>query len=307
MADDLVAASWDDYEYLDSGDGWRLERFGPYVLRRPAQAAVWRPSQPSELWATAHATYERDRSGDGAWRSAAALPESWQVRRGALDLLVKPTPSGQVGLFPEQAPNWDWLAGLARARVAAGGPPLALLNLFAYTGATTAAAVAAGAQACHVDAVRGVVQWARENAAASGCAAAPVRWIVDDVAKFVKREARRGVRYDAVALDPPSFGRGSQGQVWKLERDLVPLLDVCFELLSDRAVAFLLTCHTPGISGPVLKNLLAPLAAARGGRLTAGEALLSGPRNAPPLPAGVWARWEPAAPAAATASPAARG
>lgn len=296
---DLVAESWDDYEYLDSGDGWRLERFGRWVLKRPSPAAIWRPSAPPALWTGAHGTYERDRSGDGEWRLGAGLPESWRVRRGALDFLIKPTPSGQVGLFPEQAPNWDWLAAHARAAAGEGGPPLRLLNLFAYTGATTVAAAAAGAEVCHVDAVHGIVQWARENAAASGCAAAPVRWIVDDVVKFTKREVRRGVRYDAVALDPPSFGRGRQGQVFKLERDVVPLLDVCFELLSDRARAFLLTCHTPGISGPVLRNLLAPLAAARGGRLSDGEALLVGPARAggpPPLPAGVWARWE-AAPA----------
>ena len=288
MSTDLVAESWGDYEYLDSGDGWRLERFGPHVIRRPAPSALWRPGTAASVWARAQAVFERDRTGDGDWSIDPAVPESWSIRRGSLSFLIKPTPSGQVGLFPEQAPNWDWLAD--RVRTCAG--PFELLNLFAYTGGTTVSAAAAGARVCHVDAVRGVVQWASENATASGLGEVPIRWIVDDVVKFVKREARRGARYDGIALDPPSFGRGRQGQVFKIERDLPPLLDGCFELLSEDARLVLLTCHTPGLTGPVLRNLLAPLAAARGGRIAAGEVLLAGHAGAPPLPTGVWARWE---------------
>ena len=297
---DLTAQSWTDYAYLDSGDGRRLERFGPHVIVRPAPGAIWRPTLPSGRWDEAEATYERNPSGGGAWIFHRPLPESWTIRCRHLRFLLKPTPSGQVGLFPEQEENWRWVAERLAAHEAAAPR---MLNLFGYTGATTLAAAAGGGQVCHVDAVRGIVRWASENATLCGLADAPVRWIADDAVRFLKREVRRGARYEALALDPPTFGRGRQGQVFKLERDLVPLLELVAELLSERPSFVLLTCHTPGIGAPALRNLLAPLVGGRGGRVIAGDVLQTSAGDAPPLPCGAYARWTPEG---ATATPEAR-
>ena len=288
MRNDVVSSSWAEYTYLDSGDGRRLERFGPHIVVRPSPGAVWRPTLPSSAWRAAAATYERNERGGGAWTFHRELPESWTIRWNHLRFLIKPTSSGQMGLFPEQEANWRWIADVLRA--AKGEPHF--LNLFGYTGASTLAGAPDG-RVCHVDAVRGVVKWASENAELSGLAARPVRWIIDDAHRFLKREARRGRRYDAVALDPPTFGRGSKGQVFKIERDIAVLLDHVAELLSDDALFVLFTCHTPGIGVPALRNLLAPLTRARGGRVVAGDVLqLADREGIPPLPCGVFARWE---------------
>lgn len=287
MTTDLLAHDWDDYEYLDSGDGYRLERFGAWVLQRPAPVAIWPRARDAAVWERAAATYRRDTEGGGEWTFHEPVPDSWDIGWESTRFVLKTTGFGHLGIFPEQAPNWRWIADEARAF----GPGFRLLNLFAYTGGTTLAAAAAGAEVCHVDAVKGVVQWASENAARSGLRDAPIRWIVDDAEKFLKREARRGSHYEGIALDPPTFGRGAQGQVFKLERDLAGLLEHCLAVLSPKARFVLLTCHTPGVVGPVLENLLKPIVRARGGRIVAGDALQVG-RTAPqPLPSGVYARW----------------
>jgi len=296
-ADLRAAGSWPDYEYLDSGDGRRLERFGPVLLDRPAPQALWRRHLPEECWSAAEARFLRRSDGGGDWVYTAGKELTpWQLRWRSLCFEVHPTGFGHLGLFPEQLPNWAWLeeilAGQARqAAPVAGRPMPELLNLFAYTGAASMAAARGGARVTHLDAVRGVVQWAAENVRRSDLGGGEIRWIVDDAGKFVKRELRRGRRYEAIVLDPPSFGRGSQGQVFKLEEDLAPLLEQCFQLLSPDALLLLVSAHTPGVTPAVLRNLLLPLREQRGGLLTAGEMLLVGSRSPRELPSGVHARW----------------
>lgn len=242
------------YELLDFGNGRKLERFGDWVLDRPAPAAEGIAAARASLWKQAHARYERGEAERGAWRVSlgVGLPESWTVRHGALVLEIKPTPFGHVGLFPEQARNWDWIESQARD----ANRPLAVLNLFACTGGATLAAAAAGAEATHVDSSRPVVNWARRNAELSGLADAPIRWIVEDAATFVRRELNRGRRYDAVVLDPPSYGHGPDGQVWQIERDLPDLLANCAELTAGRRVFAMLSCHSPGYDPGRLRALL---------------------------------------------------
>ncbi len=248
-----------DHELLDLGDGRWLQRFGSVVVDRPCPAADWhRPRQP-DAWSRADARFERSQAGAGAWIAGPGTPRDWSVRVGDLTLELRLANAGQVGLFPEQGPSWAWLAdevGRLRALAPSGEPP-AVLNLFAYTGAATLAAVAAGATAVHVDAARPAVAWARRNAALSELASAPVRWIVDDALGFAGREIRRQRRYDGIVLDPPSYGHGSTGRAWRLEDDLAPLLAACRELLVPGPAFVLLTGHTPD-RGPdrLLEDLL---------------------------------------------------
>ncbi len=229
-----------EYQLLDFGAGRKLERFGPYVLDRPAPGAAEAAPRKFELWPDADATYERGGAQQGRWHFNRLLDESWPVRHGELTLILKFTDSGQVGLFPEQAKNWDWIAEQVRS----AGRPLQVLNLFAYTGGSTLAAAAAGAEVVHVDAATSVVAWARANAEASGLADAPIRWIAEDAVKFARRELKRGHRYDAVILDPPGYGHGPRGETWKLEQHLGELLGVCLELTAENRQFILLTCHS---------------------------------------------------------------
>ena len=284
---DLQTSGWDDYELLDSGGEERLERFGQVVLARPAQQAIWRRRLPEADWRRAQARFTRDSSGKGSWTRQAPIPESWRVRYGPSSFTLKTTAFGHVGFFPEQQPCWE----LVRDALAAAPEPPSLLNLFAYTGSITLAAAHAGARVCHVDASPPVVEWARKNAAQSGLAEAPVRWIVEEAGKFVRREARRGSRYHGLILDPPSFGRGPKGEVFKLESDLQPLLADGLKLLAEGARFVLLSCHTPGITGAGLANLLAELPAERGGRVQAGELLLAGTAGSSVLPSGAYSCW----------------
>lgn len=235
-----------EYELLDFGAGRKLERFGRYTLDRPCQPAEQADKSQPGLWRSADARFERTEGSDaqGTWTTD-LNGDDWTVSHGALRFRLKGTDVGHLGLFPEQATNWDWIA----RQVATAARPLKVLNLFAYTGGSTLAAAAAGAQVVHVDAAKNVVGWARNNAADSGLAEAPIRWIVDDARKFVRRELRRGNQYDAVILDPPSFGHGPRGEVWSLKRHLLPLIRGCRKLLSERPAFFLMTCHTTGI-GP---------------------------------------------------------
>ena len=237
-----IARNWKDYELLDCGGGLRLERWGRYILTRPDPVALWEPAKPA-LWQKSDAVYHRSSSGGGSWEIS-RLPSSWEIGYRELRFQIKPMGFKHTGLFPEQAVNWDWIQDEL-----SGSPSGArVLNLFSYTGGATVAAAAAGAEVTHVDAARGIVQQAKENAALSGLADAPVRYITDDCRKFTAREIRRGRTYDAVILDPPSYGRGANGEVWKLEDDLYPFLLDLRKLLSDRPRFILLNSYTAGLS-----------------------------------------------------------
>lgn len=283
---DLTVAKWPGWELVASGGGRKLERFGPALIDRPAAAAIW-PATAGAPWAEARAAFQRGPGGTGDWESGGApLPSPWEVAWRGLRFEIRLTGFGNVGLFPEHAAHWDWLAERLRAR-----PGAEVLNLFAYTGGASLAAASAGARVTHVDAARAVNAWAAENARRSGVPEGALRLLTDDAFKFVKREGRRARRYDLIVLDPPSFGRGPKGEVWKFERDVPPLLEACRALLAPRPLGLLLTAHSPGVTAAVLRGLLAGW----GGRVEDGEMLLAGgPDAGPPLPAGVYARWAPA-------------
>jgi 23S rRNA (cytosine1962-C5)-methyltransferase len=282
-----VADAWQDYELIDCGDGHRLERWGKFKLIRPDPQAIWSPAAPKQ-WRDADARYRRSTEGGGQWENARQLPEFWTITYRHLTFKVRPTGFKHMGLFPEQAVNWDWI----EARIREVKSPVRLLNLFGYTGAATAAAAAAGAQVCHVDAARGMVQWCRENLALSGLEARPVRYIVDDCLAFIRREQRRGRRYDALVMDPPSYGRGIRGEVWKLEDQLSLLLRECQKLLSDTPLFFLVNAYTTGLSSIVLVNLLRDIMPASRGRIAGGELGLPARAGGRILPCGIYAAWE---------------
>jgi len=243
----------DQYQLIDFGQGRRLEQFGPLRLDRPCPAVQCEPKQNPAAWPEADARFERTGENTGQWSANQELPERWTVRHGPLAFELKRTEFGHLGLFPEQAANWDWIA----RQVQAAGRRVVVLNLFAYTGGSTLAAAAAGAEVVHVDAARNVVAWARRNAELSGLADGPIRWIVDDAMKFARREQKRAAQYDAVILDPPSYGHGARGEVWRLSKHLPRLLEICCQLTAGRRQFILLTCHTPEFGPRRLKELLA--------------------------------------------------
>lgn len=247
-----LSDKWKDYELLDCSDGERLERWGDVILIRPDPQIIWKDSQTAPEWNTAHARYIRSDKGGGAWDYRRKLPESWQIKYRDLTFLVKPTGFKHTGLFPEQAVNWDYCTELIKG----ANRPINVLNLFAYTGGATLACAAAGASVCHCDAVKGMVDWARTNAKLSNLADKPIRWIVDDANKFIKREIRRGTRYDGIILDPPSYGRGTNGEMWKLEDSIFGLMQDITELLSDKPLFLLLNSYTTGLSASVMSYLL---------------------------------------------------
>lgn len=284
-----AADNWKDYELIDATDGNRLERWGKTILVRPDPQVIWKTGESSPLWKSANAVYHRSASGGGQWEYRRRMPEKWQITYGDICMVVSPTGFKHTGVFPEQAVNWDAYARL----IAAAERPIRVLNLFGYTGGATLACAAAGASVCHVDASKGMVAWGRENAAASGLADKPVRWIVDDCAKFVAREIRRGVRYDGIIMDPPSYGRGPGGEVWKLENELYPLVDLCAQALSDTPLFFLINGYTTGFSASVLGNIARRCLVARyGGKVEADELCLTVTTGGV-LPCGTTARWLP--------------
>jgi 23S rRNA (cytosine1962-C5)-methyltransferase len=285
----LLADQWRDYELLDAGGGMKMERWGDVVLVRPDPQVIW-PRRGGAAWTDWDGFYHRAESGGGRWEFRRTLPESWTIRYGTLTFRIRPTDFKHTGLFPEQAVNWDWCTERIRAARAAGRE-VSVLNLFGYSGGATVACAAAGASVCHVDASKGMIQWCRENAALSGLANAPIRTIAEDCRKFVQREARRGRRYDAIILDPPAFGRGSAGEVWKLEAHLWELLQECRTLLSDQPLFLLLNCYTSGLSPIVINNLLSDLFAKSGGTISSGEIGLPIKGDAKVLPCGVVGRW----------------
>lgn len=247
-----ISDKWTDYELIDTANGERLERWGDVTLIRPDPQIIWKNVGEAAEWQSAHARYIRSDKGGGAWDFRRKLPESWKIGYGDLTFMVKPTGFKHTGLFPEQAVNWDYCGKLIRA----AGRPINVLNLFAYTGGATLACAAAGASVCHCDAVKGMVDWARTNAKLSHLEDKPVRWIVDDANKFIGREIRRGTCYDGVILDPPSYGRGTNGEMWKLEDSIYSLMEQITLLLSDNPLFVLLNSYTTGLSASVMSYLL---------------------------------------------------
>lgn len=275
-----------EYALLDSGHGRKLERFGSVTLDRPCAQAVWNPAQP-KLWKQADAFFTRK---DGLeWRGRDKLPESWQAAVNGIKMKLSTTDFGHLGVFPETRDMWDWITATLSKEAPKRKQPLNFLNLFAYSGGATLAGARGGAHCCHVDASKGMVQWARKNAAINSLEAHPIRWIVDDVNKFLQREIRRGTRYDGILLDPPSFGRGKGGELYKIEHALLETLELVKGVLSDRPCFVYLTSHTPGFTPIVLKNLLQQLLPQ--GKLECGEMLLTGEPEVFPVPSGTWSRW----------------
>ena len=281
------AEKWKDYEVLDTSDGEKLERWGKYYLVRPDPQVIWFTPKEDRRWRDFDARYARSNSGGGQW-SRNRLPERWQIRYRELTFNVKPMNFKHTGVFPEQAANWDFID----AQIRSAGRRINVLNLFAYTGGATLAAAAAGASVCHVDAAKGMVAWAKENAASSGLSEAPIRWIVDDCAKFVEREIKRGRRYDAVIMDPPSYGRGPSGEIWKLEKDLYPFVKMVAGVLSDEPLFFIINSYTTGLAPSVLTCLLKTVIEPRfGGHTESDELGLPVTDSGLVLPCGATGRW----------------
>ena len=264
----------DDYELLDSGDGRKFERFGRVTLVRPCSQALWRPARPASEWNCATASFDRE---DGnRWHGRNALPKDWTITTAGIRFKLGGTDFGHLGIFPEQRAQWKWIRSTLSAisRDGLGGPRPKVLNLFAYSGGSTIAAALGGAEVCHLDAAKGMVQWARENASLNGLSDHPIRWIADDAHKFLGREVRRGRRYDAVILDPPTFGRGAGGEMYKIERDLGETFRLVSEVLSETPLFVLFSSHTPGLSCHVAENVLGQLFP--DARIESGEMLLEG-------------------------------
>jgi 23S rRNA (cytosine1962-C5)-methyltransferase len=279
----------DDYALLDSGDGRKLERFGRHVLARPCVQAVWKPALPEAAWARVDASF--DRADGNQWHNRGALPDEWTVRAAGIAFKLSGTDFGHLGIFPEQRAQWQWIRETVAQACAARQRPVQVLNLFAYSGGSTLAAALGGAEVCHLDASKGMVQWARDNVRLNRLEAHPIRWITDDAHKFLCREARRERRYDAVILDPPTFGRGQNNELYKIEKDLPETLGLCRSLLTPDPLFVLLSAHTPGYSPVVLRNVLGQAANGLGGGLSCGEMLLTGADDVLPTPCGAYARW----------------
>lgn len=283
-----TVTGFDDYELIDADAGERLERWKNIILIRPDPQIIWSGSRKNPLWKNAHAVYHRSASGGGYWEALKRVPDVWSVKYEGLTFNLKPMGFKHTGLFPEQAVNWS----LARELIEKEDRQLSVLNLFAYTGAATLACLKAGAKVTHVDASKGMVQWAKENAAASGLKEAPVRWLVDDCLKFVKREIRRGNTYDAIIMDPPSYGRGPNGEVWKLEQQLAELLEETGKLLSDNAVFFFLNSYTGGLSPSILNYMVSRyVVRGKSGKVTTDEIGLYITDKGISLPAGNTTVW----------------
>ena len=282
-----IANGWKDYEVIDTSSGEKLERWGEYTLVRPDPQVIWNTPKSDRRWKTYDGRYARSNTGGGQW-SEKRLPERWQVNYGPLTFNVKPMNFKHTGIFPEQAVNWDF----SMEQIKNAGRPVQVLNLFAYTGGATLAAAAAGASVCHVDAAKGMVSWARENARASGLENAPIRWIIDDCAKFVEREIKRGRRYDAIIMDPPSYGRGPSGEIWKLEKDLYPFLQLVTGVLSDDPLFVIINSYTTGLAPSVLGYMLDTLVTKRhGGHTECQELGLPVTNSGLVLPCGSTGRW----------------
>lgn len=281
-----------DYELIDSGDGEKLERFGEYTLRRPDPQVLWKKSLDEKEWKKAQASFVRE--GDNAkWKIKEGMPKEWVIGMGdlttqaSLKFIIKPTAFKHTGLFPEQEPNWIWI----KEQIKKAGRPVKVLNLFGYTGGATLAALSAGAEVVQVDSSKSAITWAKQNAEASDLAGAKVRWIEDDVRKFVQREIKRGVKYDAIIMDPPAFGHGANNELWKIEEDFIPLLDLCFTVLSDNPLFVLVNGYSAGYSSIAYENSIKHLYNKFGGKMESGELTLEESKSGRLLPAGIFSRW----------------
>ncbi|UHA73040.1 class I SAM-dependent methyltransferase [Paenibacillus sp. 481] len=284
-----MAQDWNDYELIDTGGGEKLERWGDVVLRRPDPQIIWPLEKETNNWRNIHGHYHRSSAGGGQWDMKKPVPERWTIRYRDLQFYIRPTSFKHTGLFPEQAVNWAWMMD----KIAQANRPIKVLNLFAYTGGASVACAHAGAEVCHVDAAKGMVQWAKENMQLSGLNDRPVRFITDDVFKFVQREQRRGNKYDAIIMDPPSYGRGPSGETWKLEQNLYPFVEFCTTIMSDNPLFMLINSYTTGLSPSVLDNVLSMTMKKRyGGKLTSGEIGLPITQSGLALPCGILGRWE---------------
>ncbi len=284
-----LADSWEDYEVIDTSAGEKLERWGDYLLVRPDPQVIWNTPKGKE-WKHINGHYHRSSKGGGSWEFF-DLPEEWMIHFKDRNFMLKPFSFKHTGLFPEQAANWDWFVPLIKARVDSG-KPVKVLNLFAYTGGATVAAASAGASVTHVDASKGMVTWAKENAQISGLGEAPIRWLVDDCGKFVEREIRRGNKYDAIILDPPSYGRGPKGEIWKMEENIYDFLCLISKVLSDDPLFVLLNSYTTGLQPAVLNYLLhAALDSVHPGNVVADEVGLPVTKTGLVLPCGAAGRW----------------
>ncbi len=282
-----IANNWKDYEIMDMADGEKLEKWGNITLIRPDPQIIWKEKTFEAKWKTADARYHRSKSGGGGWQYNKKLPAAWQVKYKNLTFNIKPMGFKHTGLFPEQAVNWDWMID----KIKNAKRPIKVLNLFAYTGGATVACLSAGASVCHVDSSKGMVAWAKENVASSGLEKAPVRYIVDDVVKFVEREIRRGNTYDAIIMDPPSYGRGANGEVWQFEENIYNLVKLCTKVMSDNPLFFLINSYTTGTSSIVLENIL-KMNIKRKAKFSSGEIGLPMTNSNLVLPCGIYGRWE---------------
>ena len=278
---------WTDYELLDSGDGAKLERFGKYILARPERGVFWSRSLPARRWQAADATFREAEHGEGQWTQRHPMPDKWPMRYGEVAFWARLTPFRHTGVFPEQACHWDWIA----QQIGGARRTVNVLNLFAYTGLATLAAAAAGAHVTHVDASRPALNWARENAEASGLQDRRIRWILDDVIKYLRRESRRGRRYEGIIMDPPVFGRGPQGEIWRFEKSFPGLLAACKEILSEQPLFIVITAYRIDESCLLLYNLLKDWMKPKGGTIDVGELVLQDSAAQRPLSTAIYARW----------------
>ena len=282
-----IADQWKDYEVLDTSSGEKMESWGDYLLVRPDPQVIWNTPRKNPGWKKKNGHYHRSKKGGGEWEFF-DLPEQWQIHYGELTFNLKPFSFKHTGLFPEQATNWDWFGNL----IANAGRPVKVLNLFAYTGGATLSAAKAGAAVTHVDASKGMVTWAKENAAASGLSDAPIRWLVDDCVKFVEREIRRGNHYDGIIMDPPSYGRGPKGEIWKIEESIYPFIELTTQILSDDPLFFLINSYTTGLQPAVLNYMMQTAITPKfGGHTEASEIGLPVTDSGLVLPCGASGRW----------------
>ena len=282
-----LASDWNDYQILDMANGEKLEKWNNITLVRPDPQIIWKQKTYPEKWKKADAKYSRSNTGGGAWNYNKKLPSAWQVKYKNLTFNIKPMGFKHTGLFPEQAVNWDWMIN----KIKSTNKEIRVLNLFAYTGGATVACLSAGASVCHVDSSKGMVSWAKENVTSSGLQDRKVRYIVDDVVKFVNREIRRGNKYDAIIMDPPSYGRGTNGEVWKFEDNIYDLVELCSKVLTDKPLFFLINSYTTGISSMVLENILKLNIHAKG-KFSNGEIGIPMQNSNLVLPCGIYGRWE---------------
>ena len=287
-----IAENWKDYEVIDTSSGEKLERWGKYILLRPDPQVIWNTEKKNPLYKKLNGHYHRSNKGGGEWEFF-DLPSEWQISYGDLRFNLKPFSFKHTGLFPEQAANWDWFSSIIKkAKAENPDREIKVLNLFAYTGGATCAAAKAGASVTHVDASKGMVTWAKENAVSSGLENAPIRWLVDDCVKFVEREIRRGNKYDAIIMDPPSYGRGPKGETWKIEEAVFPLINICADILKDKPLFFLINSYTTGLQPAVLSYMLNTVLVNRfGGRVEADEIGLPVTGNGLVLPCGASGRY----------------